>query len=100
LLLGIFFLFNPFIAIGMSCGPLAVVHHPASYRATVASSELGCATLQAQKEYLAPLKILVAVQRAVLPQREESQPKPADQPVRASTQDFVASLWFRPPPVL
>jgi hypothetical protein len=100
LLLGIFFLYNPFIALGMSGGRLAVVHHPVSYRATLASSELGCATLQAQKEYLAPLKILVAEQRAVLRQPDESRSKPAEQPVRAITQEFVASLWFRPPPVL
>jgi hypothetical protein len=101
LLLALFFLYNPFITVGLCSVSSSVVQHPASYRSTVASSELGCATVQIQKTRLAPLKALVLAQRIALQPRQDIQPKPNDQLLfRAVTQNFVASLWFRPPPAL
>jgi hypothetical protein len=100
-LLALFFLYNPFITIGMSSVSSAGVHHPASYRSTVASSELGCATVQPQRAHLAPLKALVTAQPIAPLQRHDIEPAPTGRLMfRAVTQDVVASLWFRPPPVL
>jgi hypothetical protein len=100
LLLAVFFLYNPFVTICMSSGPSAVVHHPLSYRSTIASSELGCGTVQHTKVQAAPLKTFVAIEKVLLQQRDDSRPKSEGETVRVVTQDFAASLWFRPPPVL
>lgn len=100
LLLAIFFLYNPFVTICVASGPAAVVHHPVSYRSTVASSELGCGTVQHTKVQAAPLKTFVAIEKVLLQQRDDSRPKPEGETVRAVTQEFASSLWFRPPPIL
>lgn len=100
LLLGAFFLYNPFFTIGMSSGSSAVVHHPPSYRSTVASSELGCGTVPHTKLDLAPRKAAITSEKVFLQQEDDIRPKPADETVRAVTQDFASSLWIRPPPVL
>jgi hypothetical protein len=100
LLLGLFFLYNPFFTICVASGPSAVVHHPVSYRSTIASSELGCGTVQLTKVQAAPLEAFVAIEKALLLQADDSRPKPEGETVRAVTQDFASSLWFRPPPIL
>jgi hypothetical protein len=100
LLLGAFFLYNPFFMMSPSSGSFAVVHHPPSYRSTVASSELGCGTVPHTKFYVEPLRAVLTPEKVLLQQEDEIRPKPADETVRAVTQDFASSLWFRPPPVL
>jgi hypothetical protein len=100
LLLGIFFLYNPFFTICVASGPSIVVHHPVSYRSTIASSELGCSTVQHTKVQAARLKTFVAVEKILLQQRDDSRPKPEGETVRAVSQDLAFSLWFRPPPIL
>jgi hypothetical protein len=100
LLLCGFFLYNPFSSICMSSGPSPVVQHHVSYRSTVASCELGCATVPHTKLWVAPLEVVVAAEKVLVQQKDDARPKPADETVRAVTQDFATSLWFRPPPVL
>jgi|SRR5271163_2541336 len=97
LLLGVFFLYNPFCTIRMSSGPSAVVHH--SYRSTIASSELGCGTVQHTKLHLVSLAILVSALKIPLQDKEDIRPKTVDDTAPAATQAFASSLWFRPPPV-
>jgi hypothetical protein len=100
LLLAIFFLYNPFFTICVASGPAAVVHHPVSYRSTIASSELGCGTVQHTKVQAAPLRTFVAIEKVLLQQRDDSCPESEGETVRAATQEFASSLWFRPPPIL
>jgi len=99
LLLAVFFLYNPFVTICMASGPSDVVHHPVSYRSTIASSELGCGTVQHTKLGVPSLKVLVAIEKFLLQAKDDIRPIPTDDAVRAVTQDFATSLWFRPPPV-
>ena len=100
LLLAVLFLYNPFCTICMSPGPSAVLQHHASYRSTIASSELDCSRFQTSKLHVAPLKTLVASVRVLLLEKDDLRPVPADDAVRGVTQAFATSLWFRPPPVL
>lgn len=97
LLLAVFFLYNPFCTICMSSGPS--VHHPVSYRSTVASSELGCGTVQHTKFHVVSLAVLVTALKVPFQDKDAIRPKPADDIVPAVTQAFATSLWFRPPPV-
>jgi hypothetical protein len=99
LLLAVFFLYNPFVTICMGSGPSKVIGHPVSYRSTIASSELGCGTVQHTKLGVPPLKVLVAIEKFLLQEKDDIRPIPTDDAVRAVTQDFATSLWFRPPPV-
>jgi len=100
LLLGAFLLYNPFFTMSIFSGSLAVVHHPPSYRSTVASSELGCSTVPHTKLDVPPLRAVITPDKILLQQEDDIRPKPADETVRAVTQDFASSLWFRPPPIL
>jgi len=99
LLLAVFFLYNPFCTICMSSGPSAVVHHPVSYRSTIASSELGCGTVQHTKLHVVSLTVLVTALKIPLQDKDDIRPRPVDDTVPAVTQAFATSLWFRPPPV-
>ena len=99
LLLAVFFLYNPFCAICMSSGLSPVIHHPVSYRSTIASSELGCGTVQHSKLQLVSLAVLVTAVKIPLQDEANIRPKPVDDAVPAVTQAFATSLWFRPPPV-
>jgi hypothetical protein len=99
LLLVVFFLYNPFCTICMSSGPSAVVHHPVSYRSTIASSELGCGTVQHTKLHVVSLTVLVTALKIPLQDKDDIRPRPVDDTVPAVTQAFATSLWFRPPPV-
>src|SRR5580704_1807985 len=99
LLLVVFFLYNPFCTICMSSGLSAVVHHPVSYRSTIASSELGCGTVQHTKLHVVPLAVLVTAVKIPLQDKAGIRPKPMDDTGIAVIQAFATSLWFRPPPV-
>jgi hypothetical protein len=100
LLLALLFLYNPFFTICMSPGPSAVLQRHASYRSTIASSELDCGRFQPTKLHVAPLRTLVEAVEVRLQEKDDNRPVPGDEIVRFVTQDFVSSLWFRPPPVL
>ena len=99
LLLAVFFLYNPFCSICMSSDPSAVVHHPVSYRSTIASSELGCGTVQHTKLHVVSLAVLVTALKLPLQDKAGIRPKPMDDTGIAVIQAFATSLWFRPPPV-
>ena len=99
LLLAVFFLYNPFCTICMSSGPSAVVHHPVSYRSTIASSELGCGTVQHTKLHVVSLAVLVTPLKIPLQDKADIRPKPVDDTAPVVIQAFATSLWFRPPPV-
>lgn len=99
-LLGAFIVYNPFFAVYTSPGPAPAVQHPLSYRSTIASCELGCATVQLTKASVFPLEALVLVgEESRLQQRDNIRREPIDEPVPAGPQDFAASLWSRPPPI-
>jgi hypothetical protein len=78
----------------------ATVQHHVSYRSTVAACELGCGTVPHTKVDVTPLQVAVAVEETMVRQKDDAGPKPAEETVRVVTQDFAASLWFRPPPSL
>ena len=99
LLLAVFFLYNPFVTISMASGPSEVVRHPVSYRSTIASSELGCGTVQHTRLHVVSLTVLVTQVKIPLQDKDDIRPKPMDDTVPAVTQAFATSLWFRPPPV-
>jgi hypothetical protein len=99
LLLAVFFLYNPFVTISMASGPSEVVRHPVSYRSTIASSELGCGTVQHTRLHVVSLTVLVTPVKIPLQDKDDIRPKPMDDTVPAVTQAFATSLWFRPPPV-
>jgi len=99
LLLAALFLYNPFLAIGTNSGGLTVCH-PASYRATIASSEVE-QFAQPNSPSTAPLTNVTDVQ-VLLPQLAISYPTrwhyvEVDVVVTPQT-GFSSSLWFRPPP--
>jgi len=98
-LLACLFLYNPFQAASHDHGSLMVCH-PASYRATVASSEVeqfappmaGAAALALEPN---------AAERLIsqLAANDSESRSGFDQEVIASPQaGFSSSLWFRPPP--
>jgi hypothetical protein len=99
LLLAVFFLYNPFVTISMASGPSEVVRHPVSYRSTIASSELGCGTVQHTRLHVVSLTVLVTPVKIPLQDKDDIRSKPMDDTVPAVTQAFATSLWFRPPPV-
>jgi hypothetical protein len=99
LLLAIVSLYNPFLTISGACEVLHV-HHPLSFRATIASCELGRCTLDDSK-------VLVGAPEAVATTGAEPAAPPIDTPFPArqnqdvfvpSQQVTVGGLWFRPPP--
>jgi hypothetical protein len=95
-LLAILFLYNPFSVIA---GPGHGLHvrHPVSFRATVASSELGHYTAETAKTLLQALAAVPRELMQVAPLytaaafRSEALPLPLPQA-------GCNSLWFRPPP--
>src|ERR1700741_2068788 len=93
LLLVVFFLYNPFCTICMSSGLSAVVHHPVSYRSTIASSELGCGTVQHTNPHFFPPPFLGPGEKFP-PQDQNDFPRsPLPDPAPAVTQAFATSLW-------
>jgi hypothetical protein len=99
LVLGALFLYNPFLTIPAAGATYGTVHlhHPVSFRATVASCELGHYTAETAKTLLHALAVLprelvqVAPLYTIGAVRSEALPLPLPQ---ASCN----SLWFRPPP--
>src|ERR1700720_2480666 len=98
LLLAVFFLYNPFVTICMASGPSDVVHHPVSYRSTIASSELGCGTVQHTKLGVPSLKVLVAIEKFLLQEKDDIRPIPTGDGVWALTEGFATRPLFPPPP--
>jgi len=98
-LLALLSLYNPFLTVSDACNVLHV-HHPPSFRATVASSELGRCTVDDRKLFAAPDALEMTDPTPVetppaVPARQERQ----EQDVVASTQQVIlGGLWFRPPP--
>jgi hypothetical protein len=97
LLLAVLFLYNPYLSAPASTGG-SKVQHPASYRATVGSSEL--------EKYSSPrapdAHLFVAVFFAkvidLLPSNHSRFALHQSSDLRPSQQFLCASLWFRPPP--
>lgn len=92
-------LYNPFFAIyGSTVAPQ--VRHPFSYRGTVASSELRCCTISANKLSMeAPVELAVEI---ILTTRvvQSFSPVFENEPLALSQQIFSAGFFFRPPPAL
>jgi hypothetical protein len=95
------FLYNPFLAIGKSSESLSVCH-PASHRATVASSELEQRALPsdptcAPQPDAARLQLLSEELDATV---SASQHYVQPEVVLLPQTGFSSSLWFRPPPAV
>jgi len=95
------FLYNPFLAAYPAAGNIAV-GHPASYRATVGSSELE----QFEKPAANPIDALpvanevqVLILRCDNPDAESRRYIELEVVVIPQT-GFSSSLWFRPPPAV
>jgi hypothetical protein len=95
------FLYNPFLALGRSSGKTAVCH-PASYRGTIASSELeqftppnrGVAALLPDPDAAQVLIRYLDANHSTPPHFAELKD------VRTPQTGFSSSLWFRPPPTV
>jgi hypothetical protein len=99
LLLAIVSLYNPFLTISGACDVLHV-HHPLSFRATIASCELGRCTLDEGKPLIAAPEALETTDATpAVPQTATLFPTRQDQDVVIPLQQVtVGGLWFRPPP--
>jgi hypothetical protein len=92
-------LYNPFLTVSDACNVLHV-HHPLSFRATVASSELRRCTVDDSWPLIADPQALETTD----PTPIETQTPPAfparqDQELVAPPQQVtLAGFWFRPPP--
>jgi len=101
LLLAGLFLYNPFLAVGRWSGKTAVCH-PASYRGTIASSELEQFT-PPNRGVAALLPDADAAQVLIryLDLNNSTKPYYVEQEDLATPQTgFSSSLWFRPPPTV
>jgi hypothetical protein len=101
LLLAGLFLYNPFPAASRTSGSLTVCH-PASYRGTIASSELEQFT-PPNRGVAALLPNANAVQVLIryLDANNSTPPYYTEQEDVATPQTgFSSSLWFRPPPTV
>ena len=99
LLLALSFLYNPFSAVAATAGGLNV-RHSASYRATVAASELQQLAPMGEKQIHLVFDLFVVNDVLVLP---ELHLRAAIFPARElppPQNHFVSNLWFRPPPAL
>jgi hypothetical protein len=98
LLLPILLLCNPFLAPSDSPGPLAI-HHPPSYRATVASSELQKFKNPESREHIGIANHDVLEAFSLLLPRLHSSGEFLDTESRFLPAQFLSgNLWFRPPP--
>jgi hypothetical protein len=102
LLLAILFLYNPFLMVADVSGTVHV-HHPLSYRATVASGELRSCTIHPtvpQADAVDALTTWEQIHRAAL-SRYVISPAPAQEDFTVAIERVVLeSVWFRPPPVV
>jgi len=94
------FLYNPFLAASRASGSLTVCH-PASYRATVGSSELEHRA-QPNSGVAAVLPNVADEQVLIphLPARHSTPRHSVELEVVAPQAGFSSSLWFRPPPAV
>jgi hypothetical protein len=97
-LLAMLSFYNPFLTVSDVCNVLHV-HHPPSFRATVASSELRRCTVDDRKPLAAPEALEITDPTPVETPRPLTFPARQDQEVVASPQQVtLGGLWFRPPP--
>jgi hypothetical protein len=99
LLLAVLFLYNPFFSIHSGSSALRV-QHPPSYRATIASSELGCSTVGQAKLQVPILAAVIFHALSALVATDAYVRKPQDDSRLPALPIFSNSLWFRPPPVI
>jgi len=97
LLLAILLLYNPFL-VALGSAACLNIHHTASYRATVASSELQQFASAPGQDLLgfadsAPVQSLL-----LLPVLSELNILPISLQFNTAQRFLCASLWFRPPP--
>jgi hypothetical protein len=100
-LLALLSLYNPFLTISSACDVLHV-HHPLSFRATLASSEWHSCTLDPGKPLLPALEALERTEPApVVSQTAAFFPARQDYDVEIPLpQVTLGGVWFRPPPSL
>jgi hypothetical protein len=98
LLLPVLLLCNPFLAISDSSGTLAI-HHPPSYRATVASSELLKFKNPESHEAIVIADHVVLEPFSLVPPQLHSSAEYLDTESLFLPDQFLSgNLWFRPPP--
>jgi hypothetical protein len=98
LLLAGLLLYNPFlVALGSGAG--LNVHHPASHRATVGSSELQQFASAAGQDSIAFADSSLEHDSSFLPVLTGMKLWHSSPQVLPAQQFLCASLWFRPPPV-
>src|ERR1700722_5412518 len=83
LLLGIFFLYNPFFGLFPASGLSATFQHHVSYRSTIASSELGCSNLQ-HPTLSVVVAALISTSFDQLRPRSDVRPTPIDEDFRST----------------
>jgi hypothetical protein len=97
LLLAFLLLYNPFlVALGSGAG--LNVHHPASHRATVGSSELQQFASAAGQDSVAFADSSVERDPSFLPALTGMKLLLSSPQIFPAQQFLCASLWFRPPP--
>ena len=99
LVLALFLLYNPFMALLHSCGQISV-QHPARNRATVGASELqhfSPVSSQSTAEVSALEETFAISPRAI---KGQYQPAVLLVLPRIASTAFSSNLWFRPPPSL
>jgi hypothetical protein len=97
LLLAILLLCNPFlVALGSATG--LNVHHPASYRATIASSELQRFAPASGQDLFDFADCATAQSFHLLPVLSELNVLSVAPQINTARRFLCASLWFRPPP--
>ena len=102
LLLAMACLYNPFFTIYSDCD-VPHVHHPLSYRGTVAASELRRCTIDPATPQVPTIEALSTWERTLhvaVTADVAFVVHPERQIVPAVQQVFLDSLWFRPPPAL
>ena len=101
MLLALLSLYNPFLTVSGACG-VPHVHHPLSFRATLASSEWHSCTLDPGKPLLpAPEALERTESTPVVSQTATFFPARQDYDVQIPLpQITLGGVWFRPPPSL
>jgi hypothetical protein len=98
LLLPVLLLYNPFLAASDSSGTLAI-HHPPSYRATVASSELQKFKNPESHDPIVVVDHDALEAFSLLLPRLHSSAECLDTEAAFLPDQFLSgNLWFRPPP--
>jgi hypothetical protein len=95
LFLATLFLYNPFQTATSACGS-SNINHRASYRATLATSELQHFTPTDERDFSIPATVLGT--RIEIPENLHDGWTLEPAPVVHSGQFLRADLWFRPPP--